>query len=417
MQSIKELIDARNKAWHDAKAILDGAKGGKLTAEAQQHYDRLEAQIDANQAKIDERRKAGAAGRQVPPTRPILNREEQAEKIKMYLGKRRPEEVLKPGSSLHLRAQQRYQDGFNAYLRGDGSPEKLGLKVSADNKGGYLTSTQFASQLIKFLDNTVFMRGLATVMSIGSSVSLGAASWDTDPGDATWGAEVPASDLSEDDTATVGKRELTPHHMTLVLKMSKKFMRSSVINPDTLLAERAAYKFGVTEESAYLEGDSAQQPLGVFVASDNGIASGRDTTASSTTAFTADDMMDTLYSLKEGYQKKATWLLSREFVKRARKLKDGNSQYLWSPGLSGQPGTILDRPYVMSEYVPDTYTTGLYVAAVGDFSYYWIVDSLDMEIQRLDELFALKNQVGMVVRKETDGMPVLSEAFARLKLA
>jgi HK97 family phage major capsid protein len=104
-------------------------------------------------------------------------------------------------------------------------------------------------------------------------------------------------------------------------------------------------------------------------------------------------------------------------VKRARKLKDGNSQYLWSPGLSGQPGTILDRPYVMSEYVPDTYTTGLYVAAVGDFSYYWIVDSLDMEIQRLDELFALKNQVGMVVRKETDGMPVLSEAFARLKLA
>ena len=36
--------------------------------------------------------------------------------------------------------------------------------------------------------------------------------------------------------------------------------------------------------------------------------------------------------------------------------------------------------------------------------------------KRLDELFALKNQVGWVGRKETDGMPVLAEAFSRLKL-
>ncbi len=37
-----------------------------------------------------------------------------------------------------------------------------------------------------------------------------------------------------------------------------------------------------------------------------------------------------------------------------------------------------------------------------------------MTIQRLAELYAATNQVGFIARKETDGMPVLEEAFARL---
>jgi HK97 family phage major capsid protein len=57
------------------------------------------------------------------------------------------------------------------------------------------------------------------------------------------------------------------------------------------------------------------------------------------------------------------------------------------------------------------------VAAYGDYSKYFIADALDMEIQVLDQLYAATNQMGYILRKETDGMPVLEEAFARLKLA
>jgi HK97 family phage major capsid protein len=91
---------------------------------------------------------------------------------------------------------------------------------------------------------------------------------------------------------------------------------------------------------------------------------------------------------------------------------------VWGGGIvGGNAATIMERPYRMSEYVPSTYTTGLYVAIVGDFSFYYIADSLNLEIQRLGELFSLRNQVGLLARKETDGMPVLEEAFSRLKLA
>jgi hypothetical protein len=40
-----------------------------------------------------------------------------------------------------------------------------------------------------------------------------------------------------------------------------------------------------------------------------------------------------------------------------------------------------------------------------------------MQVQVLQELYAATNQMGYICRKETDGQPVLEEAFARLILA
>jgi HK97 family phage major capsid protein len=136
------------------------------------------------------------------------------------------------------------------------------------------------------------------------------------------------------------------------------------------------------------------------------------------TDITADGLIDALYSLKEPYLKsgKLRWLFHRDAVKRVRKLKDTTNQYLWQPGLqAGQPDLIMGVPVMMSEYVPNTFTSGLYVGLVGDFSYYWIADADTFTIQRLVELYAETNQVGYIGRLESDGMPVLGEAFARLK--
>jgi HK97 family phage major capsid protein len=73
-------------------------------------------------------------------------------------------------------------------------------------------------------------------------------------------------------------------------------------------------------------------------------------------------------------------------------------------------------PVNMSEYAPSTMTSALYVGILGDFSQYWIADALDMQIQRLVELYAETNQTGFIGRMESDGMPVLEEAFVRVKL-
>ena len=95
----------------------------------------------------------------------------------------------------------------------------------------------------------------------------------------------------------------------------------------------------------------------------------------------------------------------------------GTGQFLWQPSQQlGEPDRIHGIPVLMSEYVPAVFTTGKYVGAIADFGFYHIADALDMQVQRLNELFALTNQTGMIMRKETDGMPVLAEAFSRVKL-
>jgi HK97 family phage major capsid protein len=92
--------------------------------------------------------------------------------------------------------------------------------------------------------------------------------------------------------------------------------------------------------------------------------------------------------------------------------------HFWSESVRvGEPDRILGFPAFMSEYAPNTFLTTRYVGILGDFTFYWIADALDMDMQRLDELYAATNQVGFVGRMESDGMPVLEEAFVRVKLA
>ena len=217
-----------------------------------------------------------------------------------------------------------------------------------------------------------------------------------------------------------GKREFRPQPLAKRIKISKKLLRASTMDPEGIVIARLAYKVGVTQEKAFLTGSGAGRPLGVFVASADGIDTSRDTTASATTAFTADDLQDTKYALKPQYRgaPSTAWMFHRDGVKRAAKLKDGNGRYLLEPGLSADiPDRILGLPFMESEYAPNTFTTGLYVGILGDWSWHWIADALDMQVQRLVELYAETNQDGFIARYEGDGMPVQPEAFSRLKLA
>ena len=167
-----------------------------------------------------------------------------------------------------------------------------------------------------------------------------------------------------------------------------------------------------------MTGDGSQKPLGVFVASADGISTARDvSTGNTATSIMGDGLIEAKYSLKEAYWPRARWIFHRDAVKQIRKLKDGNGQYIWQAGISGGvPDRILELPYTTSEFAPNTFTTGQYVGILGDFQKYWIVDALDMVMQRLTELYAETNQTGFIARYEGDGAPVLEEAFARVKL-
>lgn len=311
----------------------------------------------------------------------------------------------------------------------DGVKSADGLKALAAQEGdlgGFLVIPQeLVQRLITTVKDLVFMRQMATVNSLDRAESLGVPVLDTDLGDPTWTAEL--STGAEDSTAPLGKRQLSPHPLARRIKISNKLLRQASIDPEAIVMDRLAYRFARTEENAFLNGTGQDQPLGIFVASPNGIDTSRDTTTAGAGVIAADDIINCRYAIKPQYRAKAAWFIHRNILLTLRKLKDSNQNYLWNPGMGGyvaqgttlvgaQPETLLGHRILESEVAPSAITSGSYAMALGDYSFYWIADALNMQIQRLIELYAENNQTGFIGRKETDGMPVLAEAFVRLKV-
>ncbi len=313
---------------------------------------------------------------------------------------------------------------FQRYLRhgskGLSEAEAKALRADDDEAGGFLTAPhQVAQGILQKADDLVVIRSLAHIEVITGGASLGIISLDEDLTDPEWTSEL--STGSEDNVKPFGKRALEPHPLAKRVKISKTLIRNSTRPIEQIVQQRLGVRYGAALEKGYMTGSGARQPLGVFTASDSGIGTDRDVTYTVTTDKTkADSLLDFVYHLKSQYRRssKTRMISSRAFIKSVRKLRDANDQFIWTPGLGTvQPETILEIPVIDSEYAPSTISSGNYLAVAGDFQFYYILDSLNFQIQVLTELYAETNQNGYIGRYEGDGAPVLGEAFARLKHA
>lgn len=396
---------------HEARAILKKSEEEKraLLAEEQQRFDLLHQKAEENIAtaeRIETQERADAAAevgmeRAVPAVAP------QA-----------------PVAPVARRATPEYCDSFNSFLRHglDLMPmqKRTTLQVdSAEGGGMVVASERFVNGILAAADNIVVIRGLATGFQVAYEETLGQPTLDGDLSVFTWAGELTES--AEDTGLALGLRELKPKALKRKhVKISKLLLESPKLNTEQIVVDRAAVALANTLESAYCTGTGANQPLGLFTASDLGIGTARDVSTSNTaTELRGDNLITVQGTLKTAYQRNARWLFHRDAITQIRKLKDGEGQYLWQPGLQqGEPSLILGKPYVTGDYVPNTFTASSYVGMYGDFTYYYYADAFSgMTIQRLVELYSLTGQIALLFDKlAADGMPVLSEAFVRIKL-
>lgn len=432
---IRSLMQDRAGLIADARGILDAADAEErtLTQEETNGYDALMDKVTTMAANIQRREQQMNLERDLaaPVTEPADRGEPGEREDQAYQFVSRGLRALNEDGedwgeqaewrNIHRSMGPLNVQAFRRWLRNPESKtwasELRALQVDSDILGGYLTPpVQFVDRLIQAVDNLTFIRQWANVIAVPNADSLGVVSLDNDPADPTWTSELKIG--SEDSTMSFGKRELKPHPLAEYIKASRTLLRK-VPAVESLVIARLAYKFGVTMENAYLNGPGSGEPLGVFTASDDGISTGRDvSTDMTTTAMTFDGLKEVKYTLKGQYWGQARWLFHRDGIKQIAKLKNGDGQYIWAESVRvGEPDRCLNFPIFMSEYAPNTFTTGLYVGILGAFDNYWIADALNLDFQRLDELFAATNQVGFVGRMESDGLPVLEEAFVRVTLA
>lgn len=464
---VQELIEKRNKLIADARGILEKAKterGDKaaLTPEERTRYDtiwtdqgKLKDEIDAlagdtkrrealeaeerelettNRAERPEQRRPDSSERSRPSARDSTVRGQtdddmdernyrQAEHVR-HLWRSHPEQPMQMRRHYPELATREYNQALHlrvsAMLGEKLSREERALSAGLFTEGGatYMSET-FLNELIKFVDDQTFVRRLARIIQVRGTDSAFAPSLDADPGDSDWTSELATG--SEDSTMAFGGRKLTPHPCAKRIKISKTLVQRSAMNIVAFAQQRLAYKMGITVEKAFMTGNGAMQPLGIFTASAQGISTGRDvSTDNTTTAMTADGLKNAFYSLKQAHRASpaCAWIVHRDGLLMISKFKDGEGRYLWQQSIvEGDPDRLMGKPVFDSEYAPNTFTTGLYVGIVGNFDWYWLVEALNYEVQQLNELYAETNQVGLITRYEGDGAPVLEEAFARVKLA
>lgn len=407
MSKLKELREERSKLVNDARAILDAADAEKRSLSTEE-----EAKYNDIFAKQEEKRSA-------------IEREERQVEVERNLAEGALDKLnatkSDSGKRTGARGTDEYRSAFSRFVSsGRGAltdAEVRALSSDNDVAGGYtVVPEQFFDSLIMAVDNAVLLRQRATKFQLPTAASMGAPALAADPDDADWTAEIATG--NEDSAMSFGKRELHPRPLAKRIKVSNKLLRMNG-GAEALVMNRLAYKFGVSQEKAFMTGSGANQPLGIFTASSSGISTGRDVaTSNTTTAPTVDGLISAKYALKGAYWGKAEWIFHRDVMSVIAKLKYNNGLDRWRESVrAGEPDRLLNLPIAMSEYAPNTLTAGLYCGILGDFSHYWIADAMDMQVQRLVELYAETNQTGFIGRLETDGMPVLEEAFVRVKLA
>ena len=396
--SITELRMKRANSLEAAKAFLESRRqnDGTLTVEDDATYTGMENDITklGNEIARMERLEAMDAVLNLPTSKPLTDKPEAAKK----------DEKTGRASDAYKKAfwaQARSRDGVAPELRND-------LQIGTDSEGGYLVPDEFEHTLVQALNEENIIRNHARVITTSNGlhkIPIVAAH-----GSAAWMEEEDAYTASDE---TFGQVNLDAHKVGTLIKVSEELLQDSAFDLEAYMNEEFTRRIGDKEEDAYLNGDGSHKPTGIF----NGTGGAQvGVTAASTTAITADEVIDLFYSLKAPYRKNAIWILNDATVKAIRKLKNGAGDYLWQPALKdGDVPTILGRPYFTSQFAP-TIEAGAKVMAFGDFSYYWIGDRQGISFKRLNELYAGNGQVGFLASKRLDGKLVLPEAIKVLQM-
>ena len=390
MNQILALREKRANLWNETKAFLEShrAEDGTVSAEDNATYEKMEADVVALGKEIDRLERQAAIDREMdqPTASPLVSR------------------PVAPTAQKQGRASDEYKTAFWGMIRNRvATPGVMNaLQVGTDSEGGYLVPDEYERTLVQGLEEENVLRSLCTVIQTSSGdrkiplvASHGTASWVDEEG------TIPDSD------DTFGQITIGAHKVATMIKVSDELLQDSVFNIESYIAAEFARRIGAAEEEAFITGNGTGKPTGLLHAT-NGAGIGVTTNGNTPTA---DEIFDLIHSIKSVYRKKAIFLLNDSTLKALRKLKDGQGQYLWQPGLKeGQPDTLLNYRLVTSPFMPEI-DSGNKVILFGDFKSYWIADRQGRSFQRLNELYAATGQVGFRATQRVDGRLVLAEAM------
>jgi len=361
MEYLKRQVEARQQAWHAAKALLDGAaaENRDLTAEEEQSYSRMMADIDERSQKIEDLQAAEQRSKDIEAS--LVDAPEVREMRE-----------TRPDSD---------QDMLRKLLRGEVRShtfERRDLNTSDDSSlvpETFLDAIQERLQLVgPMLDGSI-----VTLLNTASGEDIKVPVESTRPLATAIDEGTSISPLDP----TFSSLTLKAQKVAVLTKISREISEDAGIDLEAYLGRTLGTSIGIKVNNLLTVGTGTVVPNGVVTAAGSGI-----TGATATGAFTADNLIDLAHSVDGAYARLgAGWMMRRSTMGALRKLKDSAGQYLYVPAAQvGAPDAFMGLPIYENPDVPAV-AAGAKSVLFGWFGSYHVRQVGGIEVARSDDAY------------------------------
>lgn len=317
-----------------------------------------------------------------------------------------------------LKSDPEYVGSFKAHMRR--GELQAALNKGADAEGGYLAPIEWDRTITGKLIEASPVRANSSVISISTA---GFTKVYTDRAVSSgWVGE--AAVRNETGTPGFSSLAFVPGELYAEPRATQQMLDDAAIDLEAWLAGEVQSEFSRQENIAFLNGDGVNKPHGLLTYVTGAANAARHpfgaikvkNSGAAATLTDSDKLLDLIYDLPAEHRANAKFYMNRLTQGLARKLKDGDGNYLWQPSFqAGQPATLAGYDVVELPDLADV-AAGAVPILFGDMAAtYLVVDRIGVRMLR-DNLTA-KPYVKFYVTRRVGGGVQNPEAMRALKIA
>ncbi|MCT8002980.1 phage major capsid protein [Sphingomonas sanguinis] len=288
-----------------------------------------------------------------------------------------------------IQADPEYTAAFKAHMRkGEKAPADIEAAMSrgTDADGGYLAPIEWDRTIGEKLKLISPMRAESRIITIS------VAGFKKYFGDRNVGSGWVGETASRPATTTpqIGVLDFTPGELYANPAITQQLLDDAAVDLEKWLGSEVDTEFARQEGIGFTSGDGVNKPYGVLTYVEGAANAARHPygaikvkNSGAAAALTGDGILDLMYDLPSQYAANAKFHMNRLSMGAARKLKDGQGNYLWQPSYaSGQPQTLAGAPIVEHPDFP-LIAAGNIAALYGDMeATYLVVDRVGIRVLR-----------------------------------
>ena len=361
LEYIKQQHEARNRAWEEAKALLDSAaaENRELSADENTKYENISADLD-RRAQMIETLKADA-DREVRAAEAMRGFEAQSQPVADKSVAKDEAEVIR------------------SLARGDIRSYEFEKRDVTTGSTGSPVPTSFYNRIIELARFVGPMLETSTILNTAGGENLqipSLSAYSATQGTAT--AE--ASPFSEADPTFNEFVTLGAYKYGFLIQVTRELVEDAGVDILGFLADQIGNTMGTTANSRLTLGTGTIMPNGIVTRAGSGVAS-------TATSLAADDLISLVYSLDTVARRLpgSGFMMNANTVSAVRKLKDNAGQYLFSPSLSSEERDLLLGHRIYENPAMSNVGSAVKSVIFGNLSSYFVRQVGGIRVDRSDD--------------------------------